>query len=130
MPRSSNTARQNHSRSAVERARRASKLSIRWRRMNAVSRLRSMTSGDGRHAISPPNSKALGIREILSRRARQRGQRRENDRIETMAKDALSVIVSACRTPIGTFGGSLKDVQAADLGAVVIREALARGGTA
>jgi acetyl-CoA C-acetyltransferase len=47
-----------------------------------------------------------------------------------MVKDALSVIVSACRTPIGTFGGSLKDVSAADLGAVVIREALARGGVA
>jgi len=47
-----------------------------------------------------------------------------------MAKDALSVIVSACRTPIGTFGGSLKDVSAPDLGAVVIREALARGGVA
>jgi acetyl-CoA C-acetyltransferase len=47
-----------------------------------------------------------------------------------MARDALSVIVSACRTAIGTFGGSLKDVSAADLGAVVIREALARGGAA
>jgi acetyl-CoA C-acetyltransferase len=37
------------------------------------------------------------------------------------------VIVSACRTAIGTFGGSLKDVSAADLGAVVVREALTRG---
>ncbi|MGL5244759.1 MAG: acetyl-CoA C-acetyltransferase [Sarcina sp.] len=34
------------------------------------------------------------------------------------------VIVSAVRTAIGTFGGSLKDVSAADLGAVVIKEAL------
>jgi len=40
------------------------------------------------------------------------------------------VILSACRTPIGTFGGSLKDVSAADLGAVVVREALARGAVA
>ncbi len=47
-----------------------------------------------------------------------------------MAKEALSVIVSACRTAIGTFGGSLKDVPAADLGAVVIREALSRGAVA
>ena len=39
-----------------------------------------------------------------------------------------AVIVSACRTPIGAFGGSLKDLQAADLGAIVIREALARAG--
>jgi acetyl-CoA C-acetyltransferase len=35
-------------------------------------------------------------------------------------------IVSAVRTPIGKFGGSLKDVNPADLGALVIREALKR----
>ncbi len=39
-----------------------------------------------------------------------------------------TVIVSACRTPIGSFGGVLKDVGAARLGAIVIREALARAG--
>jgi acetyl-CoA C-acetyltransferase len=38
------------------------------------------------------------------------------------------VILSACRTPIGSFGGRLKDVPAADLGAVVIRESLVRAG--
>ncbi len=38
------------------------------------------------------------------------------------------VILSACRTAIGSFGGSLKDVAAPDLGAVVIREAIARAG--
>ena len=38
------------------------------------------------------------------------------------------VIVSACRTAIGSFGGSLKDVKAADLGAVVIKEAIKRAG--
>jgi len=37
-----------------------------------------------------------------------------------------AVIVSACRTPIGTFGGALKEVSAVDLGAIVIREAIAR----
>ena len=37
-----------------------------------------------------------------------------------------TVILSACRTAIGAFGGSLKDISAADLGAVVIREAIAR----
>jgi acetyl-CoA C-acetyltransferase len=37
-----------------------------------------------------------------------------------------AVILSACRTPIGSFGGGLKDVSAVDLGAVVIREAVAR----
>ena len=39
-----------------------------------------------------------------------------------------AVILSACRTPIGSFGGSLKDLSAADLGAIVIREAIARAG--
>jgi acetyl-CoA C-acetyltransferase len=37
-----------------------------------------------------------------------------------------AVILSACRTPIGAFGGAFKDLSAGDLGAVVIREALAR----
>jgi len=37
-------------------------------------------------------------------------------------------ILSACRTPIGAFGGALKDLSAADLGAIVIREALVRAG--
>jgi acetyl-CoA C-acetyltransferase len=43
-------------------------------------------------------------------------------------KDFEAVILGACRTPIGSFGGALKDVPAADLGAVVIREAIARAG--
>ena len=37
-----------------------------------------------------------------------------------------AVILSACRTPIGSFGGVFKDVSAVDLGAVVIREAIKR----
>src|SRR6476660_6996657 len=45
-----------------------------------------------------------------------------------MDKDFEAVILSACRTPIGAFGGALKDVTAVDLGAVVIREAIARAG--
>ncbi len=36
-------------------------------------------------------------------------------------------IVSAVRTPIGKFGGSYKDISPADLGAIVIKEALSRG---
>ena len=39
-----------------------------------------------------------------------------------------AVIVGACRTPIGASGGTLKDMSAVDLGAIVIKEALARGG--
>jgi len=37
-----------------------------------------------------------------------------------------AVILSACRTPIGAFGGALKDLSASDLGAIVIKEAIAR----
>lgn len=36
------------------------------------------------------------------------------------------VIVSAVRTAIGTFGGALKDVSAVDLGATVVKEAIAQ----
>ena len=34
------------------------------------------------------------------------------------------VIVSAVRTPLGSFGGSLKNVSAVDLGSLVIKSAL------
>src|SRR5687767_7684767 len=40
--------------------------------------------------------------------------------------DAL--LLSACRTPIGKFRGSLSSLAATDLGAVVVREAVARSG--
>ena len=36
------------------------------------------------------------------------------------------VIVAGCRTAIGSFGGSLKDISASDLGGLVIKEALRR----
>ena len=34
------------------------------------------------------------------------------------------VIVSACRTAIGTFGGSMKDLTGTQIGATVMREAV------
>ncbi len=37
-------------------------------------------------------------------------------------------VVSAVRTAIGTFGGSLKDVAPTELGALVVKESLARAG--
>ena len=43
-----------------------------------------------------------------------------------MEKDFEVVILGACRTPIGAFGGALKDIDAVDLAAVVIREAIVR----
>src|SRR5437762_654672 len=45
-----------------------------------------------------------------------------------MNNDFETVILSACRTPIGSFGGAFKDLTAVDLGAIVIREAIARAG--
>jgi len=39
-----------------------------------------------------------------------------------------AVIVSAVRTPLGSFNGSLKSIGATDLGAIVIREAVKRAG--
>jgi acetyl-CoA C-acetyltransferase len=38
------------------------------------------------------------------------------------------VLVGACRTAVGKFGGSLKDIPAVELGAIVIKEALRRAG--
>ena len=38
------------------------------------------------------------------------------------------VVVSGVRTAIGTFGGALKDTPTVDLGALVVKEALARAG--
>lgn len=45
-----------------------------------------------------------------------------------MSVDSHIVIAGACRTPIGSFGGALKDLSASDLGAVVVRESLIRAG--
>jgi acetyl-CoA C-acetyltransferase len=38
------------------------------------------------------------------------------------------VILSGCRTPIGSFGGALKDVGAVELGALAVKEAVRRSG--
>jgi acetyl-CoA C-acetyltransferase len=46
-----------------------------------------------------------------------------------MAKPDI-VLCSPVRTPIGTYGGALKDTPATDLGATVIRETLRRSGLA
>jgi len=40
------------------------------------------------------------------------------------------VIASIVRTPVGTFGGALKDIPAVDLGVIVVREAVKRAGLA
>ena len=39
-----------------------------------------------------------------------------------------AVIISAVRTPVGKFQGSLKDFKATDLGSLVVRESVRRAG--
>ncbi len=45
-----------------------------------------------------------------------------------MGSKREAVIVSACRTPLGAFNGSLSGIGATKLGAIVIQEALRRAG--
>jgi acetyl-CoA C-acetyltransferase len=45
-----------------------------------------------------------------------------------LTRELDAVILSACRTPIGSFGGALKDLSAVDLGALVVRAAIDRAG--
>ena len=47
-----------------------------------------------------------------------------------MAVGREVVVLSGVRTPVGTYGGSLKDFSPATLGAMVIREAVGRAGVA
>jgi len=43
-----------------------------------------------------------------------------------MENDFEAVILGACRTPIGSFGGVFRDLSAVDLASVAVREAIAR----
>lgn len=45
-----------------------------------------------------------------------------------MGQTKEAVIISAVRTPVGKFLGSLKPLKATDLGAIVVREAVSRAG--
>ncbi len=45
-----------------------------------------------------------------------------------MSSQREVVILSGVRTAIGTYGGSLKDQPPTELGALVVREAVARAG--
>ena len=40
------------------------------------------------------------------------------------------VIISAVRTPMGSFGGALKDISAVQLGAIAIKGAVEKAGLA
>ncbi|HZQ25642.1 MAG TPA: acetyl-CoA C-acyltransferase family protein [Terriglobales bacterium] len=47
-----------------------------------------------------------------------------------MQSDHQVVVLSAVRTPIGRYGGSLKDTSMSELGAITVREAISRAGIA
>ena len=48
--------------------------------------------------------------------------------MEIMPVTKEAVIISAVRTPVGKFQGSLKGFKATDLGALVVRESVKRAG--
>jgi len=50
--------------------------------------------------------------------------------VDTLKSMTTSVIVAGARTPIGRFNGALAGLRAVDLGAIAIREALARADVA
>ncbi len=49
-------------------------------------------------------------------------------RIKRLSKNDYPVIAAACRTPIGSFNGSLSSLSAPELGSVVVRETVRRAG--
>lgn len=56
-------------------------------------------------------------------------KREENNGIYKGGHDMDQIVlVSGCRTAVGSFGGSLKDLSASDLGGIVVKEAVARAG--
>ena len=48
--------------------------------------------------------------------------------VERLTNMSDAVLLSACRTPVGSFGGALKDLSAPQLGAIVVHEAIERAG--
>jgi acetyl-CoA C-acetyltransferase len=52
------------------------------------------------------------------------------NRIESRKDHSLTLIFSACRTPVGKFLGGLSTLSAAELGALAVRESMARAGVA
>ena len=91
------------------------------------------------HQISETNKRSPGPlphytfahRIMLSQRclqAARAGRMLSTTRVVASMEDV--VIVSAARTPIGSFNGALSSMKAPDLGAVAIKEVVARAGLA
>ena len=68
---------------------------------------------------------------MRERRKRQTWRFRKGTSVaQASGQPERSVILAACRTPFGKFGGGLMDVSPVDLGAHAMRAALARGNVA
>ncbi len=78
-------------------------------------------AGETRHRSRARRAGGAGTLQLRTRD-------RLNRKSAIMSDQNEAVILSACRTPIGSFGGALKDLTAVDLGAIVIKEAIARAG--
>ena len=76
-----------------------------------------------------PRARRRAGSSVSSRHRRRAGARDRRSTITAVIVDGDPVVlVSGVRTAIGRFGGALKDVEAHELGAACIREALARAG--
>src|SRR5215831_5140701 len=66
-----------------------------------------------------PSAKIFSTSDIYN-------ESRNRLRSSFMAASDEVVIISGCRTPVGKFQGSLSDLRAPQLGALVVREAVRR----
>ncbi|MFT5940397.1 MAG: acetyl-CoA C-acetyltransferase, partial [Paraglaciecola sp.] len=57
---------------------------------------------------------------------RSKGMNMANNKGMNMANARDVVIVGAARTAIGSYGGTLKDIAASELGAIAVKEAFVR----
>src|SRR5262245_56913568 len=93
---------------------------------DSCTRSRTSSTVIARRVCAPP----IGATPAMTRIASVvRARRRKVIRYYyLMSNDFETVILSACRTPIGAFCGAFKDLSAPALGATVIREAITRAG--
>src|ERR1700757_140127 len=78
-----------------------------------------------RQNLETSGSSPMQVVLCLARDYNLRGTSRRSSQMT--AKDQV-VIISGCRTPVGKFQGSLSDLSATQLGAIVVREAVKRAG--
>jgi acetyl-CoA C-acetyltransferase len=78
------------------------------------------------HCIDSSSTMLCGARLLLSAPTRRRRDSRSFASGAKFSRDQAPVIVSAVRTPIGSFQGALSSLTAPQLGGIVIKEAVSR----